>query len=85
MTEEDMVGQHHQLNGHEFEQGPGDGEGQGCLSCCSPWGYKELEMTEWLNNNSSNTVPKYYNINIIVSIAFVSIHCNFIMRVGVYK
>ena len=37
-TEDEMVGWHHQLNGHEFEQGPGDGEGKGSLACCSPWG-----------------------------------------------
>ena len=37
MAEDEMVGWHHQLNGHEFEQGPGDGEGQGSLVCCSPW------------------------------------------------
>ena len=37
-----MVGWHHQLNGHEFEQTPGDGEGQGGLACCSPWGRKEV-------------------------------------------
>ena len=36
----------------EFEQAPGDGEGQGSLACCSPWGRKELDMTEWLNNNN---------------------------------
>ena len=40
-----MVGWHHQLNGHEFEQVPGDGEGQGSLACCSPWGCKEWDMT----------------------------------------
>ena len=40
-----MVGWHHQLNGHEFEQTPGDGEGQGNLACCTPWGSKELDMT----------------------------------------
>ena len=40
-----MVGWHHQLNGHEFEQTPGDNEGQGSLVCCSPWGCKELYMT----------------------------------------
>ena len=45
-----MVGWHHQLNGHEFEQTQGDGEGQGSLVCCSPWGCKELDTTEWLNN-----------------------------------
>ena len=41
-----MVEWHHQLNGHEFEQAPGDGEGQGSLMCCSPWGHKELDITE---------------------------------------
>ena len=45
-TEVEMVGWHHRLNGHEFEQGLGDGEGQGSLVCCSPWGRKELDMTE---------------------------------------
>ena len=40
-TENDMVGWHHQLNGHEFEQTLGDSEGQGSLACCSPWGHKE--------------------------------------------
>ena len=44
-TEDEMVGWHHQLNGHEFEQAPGDSEGQGSLVCCSPWGRKELNMT----------------------------------------
>ena len=47
-----MVGWHHRLNGHEFEQTPGDGEGQGSLACCSPWGCKESDTTERLNNNS---------------------------------
>ena len=42
----EMVGWHHRLNGHEFEQAPGDGEGQGSLACCSPWGHKESDMTE---------------------------------------
>ena len=46
-----MVGWHHQLNGHEFEQTPGDSVGQGSLVCCSPWGGKESDMTEWLNSN----------------------------------
>ena len=49
MTEEEMVGWHHQLNGHEFEQAPGDGKGQGSLECCSPWGCKELDATERQN------------------------------------
>ena len=44
-----MVGWHHGFNGREFEQALGDGEGQGSLVCCSPWGLKELDMTEELN------------------------------------
>ena len=46
-----MVGWYHRLNGHEFEQALGNGEGQGSLVCCSPWGCKESDMTEQLNNN----------------------------------
>ena len=53
-TEDEMVGWHHQLNGHEFEQTPGGGEGQGGLACCSPRGHKELNMTELLNNNKQS-------------------------------
>ena len=52
MTEDEMVRWHHRLNGHEFEQASGDGEGRGSLMCCSPWGHKELDTTERLNNNS---------------------------------
>ena len=50
-TEDEMVGWHHRLNGHEFKQTPGDSEGQGSLVCFSPWGCKELDTTERLNNN----------------------------------
>ena len=46
-----MVGWHHQLNRHEFEQALGVGEGQGSLACCSPWGHRESDRTEWLKNN----------------------------------
>ena len=49
-TEDEMVGWHHQLNGLEFEQTPGNGEGQGSLVCCSPWRRKELDMTERQNS-----------------------------------
>ena len=45
MTEDEMVGWHHRLNGHEFRQTPGDNEGQGGLVCCNLWGCKESEMT----------------------------------------
>ena len=48
-AENEMVGWHHQLNGHEFEQIPGHNEGQGNLAYCSPWGRKESDMTERLN------------------------------------
>ena len=49
MTEDDMVGWHHRLDGHEFERSLGVGDGQGSLACCSPWGHKESDMTERLN------------------------------------
>ena len=51
MIEDEMVGWHYQLNGHEFEQTLGDGEGQGGLVCCSLWGCKKLAMTWQMNNN----------------------------------
>ena len=50
-TEDEMVGWHHQLNGQEFEQTLGDSERQGSLVCCSPWGHKESDTIERLNNN----------------------------------
>ena len=56
MTEDEMVGWHHWLNRHEFEQTLGDSGGQGSLVCCSPWGGKESDMTEWLNQNNRNQV-----------------------------
>ena len=61
-TEDEMVGWHHQFNGHEFEWFPGDSEGQGSLACCSPWGLKESDTTEWLNNNNKtlNDVQKMF-------------------------
>ena len=49
MTEDEMVGWHHRLNGHDFEQVLGAGDGQGSLACCSPWGHKELNTTDQLN------------------------------------
>ena len=52
-TEDEMVGWHHRLNGHEFEQTLGDSEGWGSLACCSPWGDKALDTTEPLNNSKT--------------------------------
>ena len=51
MTEDEMVGWHHQFNGHEFEQTLGESEGQGSLACCSPRGLKQLDTTDRLNKN----------------------------------
>jgi len=51
MTEDEMVGWHYRLNGHEFVKAQGDDEGQESLACCSPWGHRESDMTERLNNN----------------------------------
>ena len=62
-TEDEMVGWHHWLKRHEFEQALEDGEGQGSLACCSPWGHKESDTTEQLN----------YNNNLLFQLAL----CNF--------
>ena len=51
MTEDEMVGWHHQLDGHEFVQAPEFGDGQGSQACCSPWGCKESDTTEQLNRS----------------------------------
>ena len=51
VTEDVMIGWHHRLSGHEFEQTLADSEGQGSLVCCSPWGHKKLDTAEQLNNN----------------------------------
>ena len=56
-TEDEMVGQHHCLNGHEFEWAPGIGDGQGNLACYSSWGHKELDLAEQLNWTEVNLVP----------------------------
>ena len=54
-----MVRQHLQLNGHEFEQTPGDSEGQRSLVCCSPWDQKESDMTKQLNNSSKSLLCSF--------------------------
>ena len=55
-TEDEIAGWHHQLDGHEFEQTPGVGDGQGGLVCCSSWGCKESDTTEQLNNDALGTI-----------------------------
>ena len=54
ITEDEMVGWHHRLDGHKFEQASWVADEQGSLTCCSPWGHKELDMTEWLNWSELN-------------------------------
>ena len=61
MTENEIVGWHHWLNGHEFEQVLQVGEGRGSLACCSPWGHKGSDMTKGLNNKQQgNSINEFY-------------------------
>ena len=72
-TEDEMVGWHHWLNEHEFEQAPGVGDGQRSLACCSPWSQKESDTTEWLNR----TVLKPWvesSLGIILSLSTLICH-----------
>ena len=64
MTEDEMVGWHHWLYGHEFEQALGDGDEQGSLECCSPWGHKQSDMTEQLNW-TDRTISWIFNWNLL--------------------
>ena len=57
MTEDEMAGWHHWLDGRESEWTPGVGDGQGGLACCDPWGRKESDMTEWLNWTEWTNIP----------------------------
>ena len=66
--QDEMVRWHHWLNGHEFEQAPGAGEGQGRLTCCSPWGHKKSDTTEWLNWLSK--LQKFLFLHILVNTCF---------------
>ena len=73
VTEDEIVRWHHQLNGHGSEQTPGDNEGQGSLACCSPWGRKESDTTEQLNNINSPQVflILYFNSSIFLFISLI--------------
>ena len=65
-TEDEMVGWHHQLNGQEFDQILGVGDGQGILACSSPWGHKELDMAEWLNWTEKIILKKWRRTNVVI-------------------
>ena len=69
-----MVGWHHRLNGYEFEQDPGDGEGQGSLVYCSPWGGKESDMTQHMNNSNRVSWITYVTLN-STYLKTISLHC----------
>ena len=74
-----MVGWHHWLKGHEFEQAPRDGKGQGSRTCYSPWGHEKSDKTEWLNNkinlrDYSTSVKNV--IGILIGIAFLDFRIN---------
>ena len=75
MTEDEMVGWHHQLDGHELEQAPGVGDGQGSLVCCNSWGCKESDTTERLNWTSvcqvSLSITNWWSLTKLMSIESV--------------
>ena len=60
MTQEEMMGWHHRLDGHEFEKAPGDAESQGSLACCNPRDCKESDMTEQLNANNRDSARQKF-------------------------
>ena len=66
-TEDEIIGGHHWLNGHEFEQTQGDGEGRGSLACCSPWGHKELDFSDW------TTATAIWQRNLSLDLSFFQI------------
>ena len=78
MTEDEMVGWHHRLNGHEFEYTLGVGDGQGGLACCSPWGGKESDTTDWLNRTEQRETKDLNSGTYIISIFVSFIHKWFI-------
>ena len=76
MTEDEMVGWHHQFNGREFEQAPRDGDGQGSLVCCRSWGGKESDTTYQLNNkNEMAIISLYLSINCSRNILCFKFNC----------
>ena len=82
-----MVGWHHRLNGHEFEQAPGVGEGHGSLTCCSPRGHKESDMAEQLNNNKLYLLNPNPSILVLLSTmdtkGDINEHKNYVSKVYV--
>ena len=79
-TPEDERVEHHWLNGREFEPALGDGEGQGSLACCSPWGPKELDVTEQLNNNNKWTVSRQASLLLVFPGKNTGVGCDFLLQ-----
>ena len=77
MTEDETVGWHHWLDGREFEQTPGVGDGKGGLACCSPWGHKELDMTEWLNWTENDEQMLVFSTQKLLISAYEVLKVNF--------
>ena len=75
MTEDEKVGWHHGVNGHEYEQSLGDSEGRGNLACCSPWGRKESDTTERLNNINMVSRNEPSTISVCVSVCLCVCVC----------
>ena len=69
-TEDEMVRWHHQLNGHEFEQTPGDSKEQESLVCCGSWGHKESDTTEWLNWTELN-IGVHVSFSVLISLDYM--------------
>ena len=83
MTEDEMVGWHHRLNGHEFEHTLGVGEGQGSLACCSPWDCKESDVTQRLNNNEKDL--HFFKTEIVtfsMVVDFLLSHSSLLRKIG---
>ena len=79
MTEDKNVGWHHWLNGHEFEQALGVGDGQRSLACCSPWGSKESHMTEWLNWAKYRLDCPLSHLHILIHLIFIKTLCRLLL------
>ena len=79
ITEDEMVGWYHRLDGHEFEQAMGVGDGQGSLACCSPWGRKESDTTEQLNWINTNTGGIWISHVILVFILILKLFISFVL------
>ena len=81
-----MTGWHHRLNGHEFEQTLGDGEGQGSLACCSLWGHKELDMTEQeLRVYDSSKTSLLIDFQILNTTAFLSSYSSTCLKIRLHE